>query len=80
MVRLEVKPVRHALHLFDVNLSGNDVVAERRISRDALRIIIREFRRTGRIQVGNAEANFPVMAERIRACEMAEAVMREEIL
>ena len=80
MVRLEVKPIRHSRHLFDVTLSGDDIVGERRISRDALRIIIREFRRTGLIRVGNAEANFPVMAERARACEMAEAVMREEIL
>jgi len=80
MVSLSVKAVRHSRAHFDVELSGDDIVGQRRLSRDVLRIILSEFRKTGRIRVGNAEANFTDKAERARACEMAEAVMREEIL
>lgn len=80
MVRLEVKGVRHDRMRFDVTLTGPDVVAETRLHRDVLRIVLAEFRRTGRIQVRHLEADVPDMPQRTRMIEMAEAVMREEIL
>ena len=79
MVSLEVKRARHSWHYFDVKLSGPDVVAERRLGRTSLRIILLEFRKTGRIQVGNVEATVPSATERTRMIEMAEAEMREEV-
>jgi hypothetical protein len=79
MVWLEVKKVKMNWNLFDVTLTGPDIVFTRRFGREELTTLLIEFRKSGRIQIGNAEASVSSAAERTRILEMAEAEMRTEL-
>lgn len=79
MVKLEVKKAGLDWNLFDVTLTGPDVVATRRFNRMVLTVLLKEFKRTGKIQIGNLEATVPSATDRAHMLEMAEAEMREEI-
>lgn len=79
MITLTVKKAGLNWHLFDITLTGPDVVATRRFNRTVLTILLTVFRKTGILRIGNLEASVPLAAERTRMLEMAEAEMREEI-
>ena len=77
---VHVTAVPHDRMRFDVKIEGMDVVQQTRLGREALRIVLAQFKATGRLQVKNVELSVPSAVERTMVCERAEAVMREEIL
>jgi hypothetical protein len=77
---LDIAGVPHSRMHFDVKIEGMDVVQHARLSRDALRIVLTQFKASGRLQVKNVELSVPDVTERALVLERAEAVMREEII
>lgn len=78
MVSIDIKRAI-GWNLFDVTLSGPDIVVTQRFSRGALTILLLRLHETGVIQVKNVEATLS-LAYRAKVIETAEAVMREEII
>ena len=75
---LDISRPKHSWNLFDVKITGPDVVVERRFSREVMRVLVTKLRETGILELGTVELTMD-RTQVARAVEMAEAVMREEL-